>query len=75
MVAGAVLLVRDGSGKEVASYTTDASGLFRFDLAAGGYTLEPQPVEGLMGTAQPMPFTIADGVVIWLDVAYDPGIR
>lgn len=75
MVAGAVLLVRDGSGQEVASHTTDGSGLFRFSLAAGDYTLEPQPVEGLMGTAQSMPFTVADGVVTWLDVAYDTGIR
>ena len=41
----------------------------------GDYTLEPQPVEGLMGTAQPMPFTVADGAVTWLDVAYDTGIR
>jgi hypothetical protein len=75
MVAGAVLVFRDGSGKEVASYTTDGSGLFRLGLPAGEYTLEPQPVEGLMGTAQPMPFTVADGVVTWLDVAYDTGIR
>jgi len=75
MVAGAVLLVRDGAGKEVARLTTDGSGLFRFSLPAGEYTLEPQPVEGLMGTAQPMPFTVTDGVVTWLDVAYDTGIR
>jgi len=75
MVAGAVLLVRDGTGKEVARVATDGSGLFRFSLPAGDYTLEPQPVEGLMGTAQPMPFTVTDGVVTWLDVAYDTGIR
>jgi hypothetical protein len=74
MVAGAVLIVRDGAGKEIARVTTDASGLFRFALAAGEYTLEPQPVEGLMGTAQPMPFTVTDGIT-WLDVAYDTGIR
>lgn len=73
-VAGAVLLVHDGSGKEVALVTTNGSGLFRFDLAVGEYTLEPQPVEGLMGTAQPMPFTVTDGVT-WLDVSYDTGIR
>ena len=32
-------------------------------------------MEGLMGTAQPMPFTVTDGVVTWLDVPYDTGIR
>ena len=75
MVAGAVLIVRDGTGKEFARVATDQSGLFRFSLPAGDYTLEPQPVEGLMGTAAPMPFTVADGAVTWLDVAYDTGIR
>ena len=75
MVAGAVLLVRDGGGAEVARVTTDASGLFRFSLQPGDYTLEPQPVEGLMGTAQPMPFTVTEGTLTWLDVAYDTGIR
>jgi hypothetical protein len=74
IVAGAVLVFRDGAGKEVARVTTDGSGLFRLGLAAGDYTLEPQPVEGLMGTAQPMPFTVTDGVT-WLDVAFDTGIR
>jgi hypothetical protein len=75
MVSGAVLIARDGGGKEVTRITTDASGLFRFSLPAGDYTLEPQPVQGLMGTAQPMPFTVSDGAVTWLDVAYDTGIR
>ena len=75
MVEGAALLVRDGAGKEVASYTTDGSGLFRVQPASRRYVLEPQPVEGLMGTAQPMPFAITGGEVTWLDVAYDTGIR
>jgi hypothetical protein len=75
MVAGAVLVIRDGTGKEVARRTTDASGLFRFNLPAGDYTLEPQPVQGVMGTAQPMPFAVADGALTWLDVSYDTGIR
>ncbi|MHB8891153.1 MAG: hypothetical protein ACYC65_03820 [Candidatus Limnocylindrales bacterium] len=75
MVAGAVLLVRDGADKEIARLTTDGSGLFRLGLEAGDYTLEPQPVEGLMGTAAPMPFTVGDGGLTWLDVGYDTGIR
>ena len=75
MVAGAVLVVRTGSGAEIARLTTDGSGLFRLGLEAGDYTLEPQPVEGLMGTAAPMPFTVGDGGLAWLDVGYDTGIR
>ncbi len=62
-------------GAEVARFTTDATGLFRLGLLPGDYTLVPQPVEGLMGTAAPMPFTVTDGDETFLDVGYDTGIR
>lgn len=74
-VAGAVLVVTGAGGTEVARFTTDASGLFRIGLQPGDYTLEPQPVEGLMGTPGPMPFTVANGSETYLDVSYDTGIR
>lgn len=74
-VAGALLLVRGAGGTELARFTTDASGLFRIGLEPGDYTLEPQPVEGLMGTAAPMTFTVAKGSETFLDVSYDTGIR
>ena len=74
-VAGAVLVVRGAGGAEVARFTTDATGLFRIGLQPGDYKLEPQPVEGLMGTASPVPFTVTDGSETFLDVAYDTGIR
>jgi hypothetical protein len=74
-VAGAVLVVTGAGGAEVARVTTDASGLFRVGLQPGDYTLVPQSVEGLMGTAAPMPFTVSDGSETFLDVSYDTGIR
>jgi hypothetical protein len=74
-VAGAVLVVTGAGGAEVARLTTDATGLFRLGLLPGDYTLVPQPVEGLMGTAAPMPFTVTEGSETFLDVAYDTGIR
>jgi hypothetical protein len=74
-VAGAVLLVRDGSGKEVARATTAADGTFFVALAPGGYVMEPQAVTGLLGTAGPQGVTVNDGVASNLDVAYDTGIR
>ena len=74
-VEGAALVVTDAGGSEVARVTTDASGLFGLSLQPGDYTLTPQPVEGLMGTAAPMPFTVVDGAPAFLDVAYDTGIR
>jgi hypothetical protein len=74
-VTGAVLVVKGAGGTEVARFTTDATGLFRIGLQPGDYTLEPQPVEGLMGTASPMTFSVAQGTETFLDVSYDTGIR
>jgi hypothetical protein len=75
LVAGAVLVVTGAGGAEVARVTTDAGGEFSIGLQPGDYTLVPQPVEGLMGTAAPMPFTVAAGSPAVLDVSYDTGIR
>ena len=74
-VAGAVLVITDAGGSEVLRLTTDASGLFGVAIKPGDYTLTPQPVDGLMGTAAPMPFMVTDGSATFLDVAYDTGIR
>lgn len=74
-VAGAVLVIKGANGAEVARLTTDASGLYRVSLAPGDYTLEAQPVEGLMGTPSALPFTVRDGAQTALDVVYDTGIR
>jgi hypothetical protein len=72
-VSGAVMLVLGPADNEVASFETDSSGRFRLELPAGTYTLVPQPVAGLIGTAPPQPLTVpATGD---LDVAYDTGIR
>ena len=74
-VADAVLMVKGAGGTEVSRVTTDASGLFRLALQPGSYTLEPQPVQGLMGTAAPIPFQVIDGAEVFLDVSYDTGMR
>jgi hypothetical protein len=74
-VAGAVLVVQDAGGKDVARFTTDASGLFRIALPAGSYTLVAQPVEGLMGTPGPQPVKVVMGQLEIIAVGYDTGIR
>ena len=74
-VPGAVLVIRDVSGSEVARVTTGADGAFVADLAAGGYVVEPQAVDGLMGTAGPQSVTVNDGVVSTIQIGYDTGIR
>ena len=73
-VAGAVLVVKTAAGVEVARATSAADGSFRITLPTGDYVLVPQPVQGYMGTAAPIPFH-AQGDGAALDVSYDTGIR
>ena len=75
-VPNAELVVRSAAGPEVARVRTDANGLATLSLPPGAYLLEPQPVEGLMGTAPSLEFTVlAGGPAPELVVTYDTGIR
>jgi hypothetical protein len=73
-VAGATILVRDAGGTVVAELTTDARGQFQVALPPGVYHLEPQPVEGMMGGADPLDVTVGSGFQV-VQVSYDTGIR
>lgn len=55
--------------------TTDAAGAFSFELEAGDYTIQPDPVEGLMGTPAPVDIQVVDGAITPVELAYDTGIR
>ena len=73
-VAGAELLVFGANGQQVASVRSDAQGRAELRLAEGRYTLRPQPVEGLMGTAEEVALVVTaspEPIV----VSYDTGIR
>jgi hypothetical protein len=74
-VAGAVLLVLDDAGDTIGEIRTDANGRFESRLPAGNYTLVPQPVEGLLGTAPSQTFSTGPGLAPALDVPYNTGIR
>jgi hypothetical protein len=74
-VGGAVVLIRDGGGSEVARAETAADGSFFVELPAGDYVVEPQPVEGMMGTASAVTVTVADGIAAQVQLDYDTGIR
>jgi hypothetical protein len=75
-VEGAVLVVMTSDGTEIDQATSDAEGAFAFTLPPGAYRLEPQPVEGLMGTAEPIEFSVEWGMPVpELVVSYDTGIR
>jgi hypothetical protein len=70
----AQLLVQDGA-ETIGEIRSAADGHFTTQLPAGTYTLVPQPVEGLMGTAEAQSFTVGPAVSPELDIAYDTGIR
>jgi hypothetical protein len=76
-VAGAILVVVDAAGNEVARATSRADGSFSTALSPGAYRLVAQPVEGLMGTPAEIAFSIEAGEpqTAVVDVAYDTGIR
>src|SRR4051812_16222708 len=74
-VCGAVVVVRDGSGVEVARAMTGADGTFFVALGPGSYVVAPQPVEGLMGVAPEQSIDVAAGARSTIVLAYDTGIR
>lgn len=73
-VAGAVIVIRADGGAEVARVRTGADGTYHADLPPGTYDVEPQPAQGVLGTAPAQRVTIGAGVLT-LDLAYDTGIR
>ena len=54
---------------------SDSKGYYFLPLAPGKYTIEPQPVAGVMGTAQPVTVQVTAGPPSELDFNYDTGIR
>jgi len=75
-VSGAVMLVTDATGRQVASGTSDAAGDLVFHLPAGSYVVTPQRAPGVMGTAAAIPIQVVAGPSpALLVVVYDTGIR
>lgn len=74
-VAGAIIVISDPAGSEVRRVTTDAGGAFFVELPPGGYVIEAQPVEGLLGTPGPLSAVVNDGIVFSIQLGYDTGIR
>jgi hypothetical protein len=74
-VAGATIVVRDGSGAQVAVAISGADGTYFVAVPPGEYVVEPQPVQGVLGTAPKQPATVAAGAVTEITLDYDTGIR
>jgi len=75
-VVGAVIVITDAQGVEVARVTSGAGGTYAVALPAGTYTLTPRPVPGLLRVAAPAAATVpAEGNGPTVDFTYDTGIR
>ena len=77
-VAGAVVVVADAQGHEVARATSDPSGAYTVAVGlAGTFTVSGLPVAGLLGLPGPVTVTLgsAVGVVATANLEYDTGIR
>ena len=68
-------MIVDDAGDEVATTTTGDDGRFRLDLPPGTYDVQPQPVDGLMGTAPPVSVTVDIDQASEVTLSYDTGIR
>ena len=72
----ATVVVRNGSGAEVARFHSGADGRFKVDLAPGTYTVVGLNLGSSM-LPRPIPtsVTVTPGSYTTLNVAYDSGIR
>jgi hypothetical protein len=74
-VVGATIVIRNGSGAQVAVAISNADGGYFVSLPAGSYVVDPQPVQGLLGTAPQQPATVTSGSITDIQLDYDTGIR
>ncbi len=73
-VSGAEIFFVSDPGDSVGGALSDGDGRFSIALPAGRYTLTPQPVRGLLGTA-PVQVIVIHGADIEVTLRYDTGIR
>ena len=77
-VAGAVIVLDDSTGREVARTTSGPDGRYRITVAtSGAFSVRALPVAGLMGAPRPVTVTLPAGIggVQTVDLEYDTGIR
>ena len=74
-VAGATIVIRDGSGAQIAAAVTAADGTYGVAVAPGEYLVDPLPVPGMLGTAAKQAASVKAGSMTEVDLSYDTGIR
>ena len=74
-VANAEVVVRNPDGTELARSASNDQGEIDLRLPPGAYYVEPQPAQGLMGTAPAVAFSVVGGEAVDINLDYDTGIR
>jgi hypothetical protein len=73
-VSGAEIIFVNDGGNSVGSVSSDADGRFSISLPPGRYTLNPQPLPGLLGAAPTQTIVVSNADVA-VKLRYDTGIR
>ncbi len=74
-VAGAAISITWPPSKVVIPVTTSEGGVFFIALDPGVYVVTAQPVDGLLGTPEPVEVTVVAARTTEIELAYDTGIR
>ena len=74
-VVGATIVIRDGSGSQVAVAISKADGTYFVAVPPGAYVVDPQPFQGLLGIAAQRQATVTNGSITDVPLDYDTGIR
>jgi len=74
-VANAEVVLRSPDGTELGRANSNDQGEVGLHFPPGAYYVEPQPVQGLLGTAAPLAFSAVGSESVDINVDYDTGIR
>jgi hypothetical protein len=71
----ATVVVKEGTGREVARFTSGNDGSYRVPMAPGTYTLSQPAGTQRLPELKPVPVTVVAGRYTALDLTFDTGIR
>jgi hypothetical protein len=74
-VANADVVLKGPDGSQLGRATSNADGQIQLQTPPGAYYVEPQPADGLLGTAPAFAFSVVAGETVDINVDYDTGIR
>ena len=74
-VANAEVVLKSADGSELGRAASNGDGQVDLQVPPGAYYVEPQPVDGLLGTAPAFAFSVVAGETVDINVDYDTGIR